>query len=83
MNFLIIVIFGIFLMMIGGMVSIFIILLYQEKVFFLMDYQFDVEIEKKIKFILVEEGQKIIKEIILYYKVIGSIYRLDFEEFMF
>ncbi|EME8217315.1 ABC transporter permease [Enterococcus faecium] len=82
-NSLITVILGISLMTIGGTASISTILSYQEKVSSPMDYQFDVETEKKIKPILAEKGQKITKEITLHYKVIGSIYRPDLEEPMF
>ncbi|EGP4852780.1 ABC transporter permease [Enterococcus faecium] len=82
-NSLITVILGISLMTIGGTASISTILSYQEKVSSPMDYQFDVETEKKIKPILAEEGQKITKKITLHYKVIGSIYRPDLEEPMF
>lgn len=70
-------------MTIGGTASISTILSYQEKLSSPMDYQFDVETEKKIKPILAEEGQKTAKEIILHYKIIGSIYRPDPEEPMF
>ncbi|HFU5903167.1 ABC transporter permease [Enterococcus faecium] len=82
-NSLITVILGISLMTIGGTASISTILSYQEKVSSPMDYQFDVETEKKIKPILAEEGQKITKEITLHYKVIGSIYSPNLEEPMF